>query len=223
MCDWEGSVVINAPHEIPEDLLVAFKEELRRLFNELLIVRPVDFAPTAHIQHVNEMYVTLSSITYEEALKLISRPQQLRGSQLLKAATQTDAESKHSQELDNLHTLLSSHQGAQARSAILFGSAGSGKSLTTLKILSEWNSRTSSSPFKQFDTIIYINGRERSRLRAKNVADLWQLQQIGFNVKQELFILNHFSHHSNKVLFLIDGWDEGGDGLLEENTTLNKS
>ena len=174
LCDREGGVVINAPHEIPEDLLVAFKEELRRLFNELLIVRPVDFAPTAHIQHVNEMYVTLSSITYEEALKLISRPQQLRGSQLLKAATQTDAESKHSQELDNLHTLLSYHEDTQARSAILFGSAGSRKSLTTFEILSDWKSKTTTSPFKQFDAIFFITGRGRLRLRAKNVPDLWR-------------------------------------------------
>ena len=116
-----------------------------RFFNQLLIVRPVDFASSEHIQPINEMYVTLSSLSYEEALKLTSGPHQLRGSELLKTASRVDAESAHSRELVDLHSLLGTDKGSGKNSwrTVFFGSAGSGKSLTTLKILSEWNSKTS--------------------------------------------------------------------------------
>ena len=67
---------INTLNDIPpEDLLINFKEQLTRFFNQLLIVRPVDFVSSEHIMPVNEMYVTLSSISYQEALKLIGGPQ----------------------------------------------------------------------------------------------------------------------------------------------------
>ena len=104
------------------------------------------------------------------------------------------------------------------------GLAGSGKSLTTrLKILSELDSKRLSFPIKQFEVIVYITGREQTQTTTKDIHELWRSQEMGFSSQKELFILNHFSRHSSKVLFLVDGWDEAGDDrLVQEDSVLNK-
>ena len=95
-----------------ENILADLREELMRFFNQLLIVRPVDFASSEQIQPIRDMCITLSFISYEEALKLMSGPHQLRASELLNRASRVDAESAHSRELVDLHSLLGTDKGS---------------------------------------------------------------------------------------------------------------
>ena len=75
-------------------LLVDLKEELKRWFNQLILAKPLDFLAWQDSEPVDDIYVTLSSISYEEAAGMINGPQRLRNSDLIKAASKVDAESK---------------------------------------------------------------------------------------------------------------------------------
>ena len=206
-------------------LLADLEEQLKRWFKQLIIARPLDFVAYQDFEPIDDIYVTLSSISCEEAAGMISGPHRLSNSDLLKAATKVDAESRHSKEMTDLHSLLSFSENVCAKRALLFGEAGSGKSLTTLKILSEWTKTDSdsASPFTQFDLIIYVTGREKARLQTKELHSFCQLWTFGYSEEQQECILTHYQCHSEKVLFLIDAWDESSiDKNLQGDTVIMK-
>lgn len=132
---------------------------------------------------------------------MISGPTWLHGKQLLGESRHVPANSELSRELLDLHSLLRSAQGVTVKSSLMFGLAGSGKSLTMLKILSEWKSRHSETPFKQFNGVVYVTGPERTRLSAKDVDKLWQLHRLHNNNQEQQLIINYFKKHSDQLLF----------------------
>lgn len=205
------------------DLLANYNERLARSFDgHLHADEPLDFLPCDQSRSLADVHVTLASISREEAIGMIMGPSHLHSWEVLQASTQMAITSAHGQDVHDVCYLLRTPQGRPVKCCLLLGQAGSGKTLTALKILFEWTHRREDSPFERFGAIVHLTGRERKRLAAKNVHDLLQLRRLHYNEQQQLAIIDYFSSHSEKVLFLIDGWDESGIDDLQGNSVLEQ-
>ena len=125
---------------------------------DLTSVQALDCLP-GNTEPVDEVYVSVTSLSFEEAWELVQQQQQSSSTSLKDIAMharQANAEKKKGEELKTTITLLERQRdGAPIRWAMVLGKAGAGKTMVARKILSDW--RKERHPrFKSFVAVIYI-------------------------------------------------------------------
>ena len=87
------------------------------------------------------------------------------------------------------------------------GGAGCGKSVCfTCKAPFDW---ANGELWQQFELLFCLELRDKSVWQAKTLADLLKLAQLNLNAKEEEEVVEFITSHSDKVVIVCDGLDEG--------------
>ena len=99
--------------------------------------------------------------------------------------------------------------GQVARSCLLLAQAAAGKTLTLLKLAALW-AEGRHKALEEFEFVFYVSGGDSDALAGKSAIDVLQLGELDLSSRQQEKMMEYLSEHSDKVLVLLDGADEGG-------------
>ena len=146
---------------------------------------------------LEKVYFSLSSMSLGEALALqrcnVDKPRrEFRATSLVERA----------KEMENLENLLLKGK-RRAKSCLLVGPPGSGKTTTCQKILADW---ASGKAFTQFSKACYVSGREKHTVKAETAPDLLRLERYGASKKD----MKDLEENNESLLVILDAADEWG-------------
>ena len=195
-----------------------YLEKLRVAAEDLSNISPLEYYDHA-AQSVENVYVSISSLSSRQARELLEQQQE----DVRKHAQQShtaQADKPGGTQLHNLEVLLQRENDAkQIRRALVLGWAGSGKSVISFKILHDWLEQKTDGGFRHYLAVIYISGRDASRVSTTSRRTLLGLE--GFDEKESEVVVEFLSKNSDRVLYIVDGADEVAQGdLLKDGTVL---
>ena len=181
-------------------------------------VNMIDYYGVDTTECVDDVYVCVTSLSYNLAWKLLKQQGKGDVKELARLARRPISDESDGAELHNLELLLVREEdNSPIYRTLVLGGAGSGKTVLCSKIAYDWKSRKS---FKKFIACIYIAGRDSIRMLAETTRQFLALPERLTDLEcQE--IISFLADHAKSVLFLIDGGDEiGGRGPVHEGKIL---
>ena len=170
-----------------------------------------DFHSGAEAVGLDEVFVTLSALNFSEIQSMFARQKELSAKELRELASKTWMERREDvEEITGVDRLLRFADGQVARSCLLLAQAAAGKTLTLLKLAALW-AEGQHEALAEFEFVFYVSGRDSDALAGKSAIDVLQLGELDLSARQQEEMLEYLSEHSDKVLVLLDGADEGGE------------
>ena len=170
-----------------------------------------DFHSGAEAVGLDEVFVTLSALNFSEIQSMFARQKELSAKELRELASKTWMERREDvEEITGVDRLLRFADGQVARSCLLLAQAAAGKTLTLLKLAALW-AEGRHEALEEFEFVFYVSGRDSDALAGKSAIDVLQLGELDLSARQQEEMMEYLSEHSDKVLVLLDGADEGGE------------
>ena len=169
-----------------------------------------DFHSGAEAVGLDMVFVTLSALNFSEIQSMFARQKELSAKELRELASKTWMERREDvEEITGVDRLLRFANGQVARSCLLLAQAAAGKTLTLLKLATLW-AEGRHEALEEFEFVFYVSGRDSDALAGKSAIDVLQLGELDLSARQQEEMMEYLSEHSDKVLVLLDGADEGG-------------
>ena len=121
------------------------------------------------------------------------------------SATERMFEIAQPSQLLNLRS--SSHH---AKSCLVAGNGGRGKTLLMYRLLLSWAEGTDEY-LQKFEFVFYVSGRDRDALKSKTALGLLALDRYGLTYAEEKQLEDYLDENSGAILIILDGGDEIGE------------
>ena len=173
-----------------------------------------------NVKAVEEVYVSVNSLSYRQAWQLLEHQQGSDEREVARLSRKARSDDEDGIDLHNLDVLLQREDGlTQIQRALILGWAGSGKSMISFKVLSDWLNGTGQ--LKRYLAVIYISGRDvpaTTSSKSSNRALLGLDQSV---TDDQCEVVRFLTDHSDEVLYVLDGGDEiAQENILSYNSAL---
>ena len=189
---------------------------------ELSAVNQLGILPT-NATNVDDIYVNLTTLTFDEAWELVNEQRSSSLQKIVQLSKKADAEKRKGEQILDTGVLLCREKdGKPIRWAMVMGKAGSGKTILCKKVLSDWCTRQSVR-FQNYAAVIYLSGKESSRLKESDVARFLNLNHVFSDQADMDTVVKYLSANSEKLLIVFDGGDEvDRNGILGQGHVLSE-
>ena len=189
---------------------------------ELSAVNQLGILPT-NATNVDDIYVNLTTLTFDEAWELVNEQRSSSLQKIAQLSKKADAEKRKGEQILDTGVLLCREKdGKPIRWAMVMGKAGSGKTILCKKVLSDWCTRQSVR-FQNYAAVIYLSGKESSRLKESDVARFLNLNHVFSDQADMDTVVKYLSANSEKLVIVFDGGDEvDRNGILGQGHVLSE-